>query len=83
MTAWLVAVIALVPPLALAVALALRGAANQRLAAVQLGGGLTAISLAAMTFAFDQPAFVDLALCLALLSVPGTLLLAMFMERFL
>ncbi len=83
MNAWLIFAILLLPPLAVVVAIAMRGAANQRLAAVQLGGSLSAIALAAMTFAFDQPSFVDLALCLTLLSVPGTLLYTLFMERFL
>ncbi len=83
MSVWLLATILLLPPLAVVVALAMRGAANQRLAAVQLAGALSAMILAAMTFAFDQPSFVDLALCLTLLSVPGTLLYTMFMERFL
>jgi multisubunit Na+/H+ antiporter MnhF subunit len=36
-----------------------------------------------MTFAFDQPALIDLALALALLSLPGTLLLSLFLERWL
>ena len=83
MNAWLIASIALVPPFALGVMFAMRDIANQRLAAVQFAGSLAAPILAAMTFAFDQSSFVDLALCLALLSVPGTLFLALFMERFL
>ncbi len=82
-TVWLVASILLLPPLAVPVLLALRGTANQRLAAVQLAGSLSALILALMTFAFDQPSFVDLALCLTLLSVPGTLFFTLFMERFL
>ena len=83
MNIWLLAAILLLPPLAVPVCLAMRGAANQRLAAIQLAGSLSALILAVMTFAFDQPSFVDLALCLTLLSVPGTLLYTMFMERFL
>ena len=83
MNIWLFAAILLLPPLSVPLCLAMRGAANQRLAAVQLAGSLSALVLALMTFAFDQPSFVDLALCLTLLSVPGTLLYTMFMERFL
>lgn len=83
MNVWLLAAILLLPPLAIVVALSMRGAASHRLAAIQLAGSLSALILAAMTFAFDQPSFVDLALCLTLLSVPGTLLYTMFMERFL
>ena len=83
MSVWLLAAILLLPPLAIAVVAAMRGGANQRLVAVQLAGLLSAMILAAMTFAFDQPSFADLALGLTLLSVPGTLLYTMFMERFL
>ena len=83
MTVWLLAAILLLPPLAVPVLTAMHGAANQRLAAVQLAGALAALILTLMTFAFEQPSFIDLTLCLTLLSVPGTLLLTIFMERFL
>ena len=36
-----------------------------------------------MTFAFDQSSFIDLALTLALLTLPGTLVMALFLERWL
>ena len=83
MTVWLLATVLLVPPLGVPVVFAMRDDANNRLAAVQFCGVLAGLSLALMTFAFDQPALVDLALCLTLLSLPGTLLFTMFMERFL
>ena len=83
MTVWLWAIILLVPALAVPVVIAMRESANQRMAAVQLAGTFAALILALMTFAFDQPSFIDLALCVVLLSVPGTLLFTMFMERWL
>ena len=83
MNAWLVAVILLLPPLAVPVVVAWRGNANNRLAAIQLASTLAALVVALMTFAFDQPSFVDLALCLTLVSIPGTLLFTTFMERWL
>jgi multicomponent Na+:H+ antiporter subunit F len=83
MNIWLVAVIALVPALAVPVIGALRGPLLPRLVAVQLATGLTALILALMTFAFDQSAFMDLPLTLVLLSFPGTLALALFLERWL
>ena len=83
MSIWLLAILLLMPPLAVPVVVGLRERANQRLAAVQLAGLFAALILALMTFAFDQPSFIDLALCLTLLSVPGTLLFTMFMERWL
>jgi len=80
---WMLAILALLPVFALAVAAALRGRLGERFVAVQLASGLSIPMLVLMTFAFDQSALIDLALALALLSLPGTLLLAMFMERWL
>ena len=82
-TAWLAAVVALLPALAVPVFAALRGDAGRRLAALQLATPLVSIILALMTFAFDQQSFVDLALTLALVSLPGTLVVALFLERWL
>jgi multisubunit Na+/H+ antiporter MnhF subunit len=83
LNAWLIAVIALLPALAVPIIGALRGPLLPRLVAVQLATGLAAMILALMTFAFDQSAFMDLPLALVLLSFPGTLALALFMERWL
>lgn len=83
MTIWLVAVILLIPPLLVPLTVAMRADASNRLAAVQLASGLAAFILALMSFAFDQSSFIDIALCTALLAVPGTFLFAMFMDRWL
>jgi multisubunit Na+/H+ antiporter MnhF subunit len=83
MTVWMLATIGLVPPASAALLSAGHGQAGQRLVALQLGTALVAMMLALMTFTFDQPSFVDLALVLSLLSLPGTLLVAMFLERWL
>jgi multisubunit Na+/H+ antiporter MnhF subunit len=77
----MVAVLALLPALAVPVVVACRGGTRTRLVAVQLATGLTAQILILMTFAFDQSAFVELALTLALLTLPGTLIMALFLER--
>ena len=82
-TGWLVAVVALLPALAVPVFEAMRRDAGRRLVAVQLATALVSVILALMTFAFDQPSFLDLALALTLLSLPGTLLFALFLERWL
>jgi multisubunit Na+/H+ antiporter MnhF subunit len=79
----MLAILALLPVFALAVAAALRGRLGERFVAVQLASGLAIPMLVLMTFAFDQSALIDLALALALLSLPAALLLAMFMERWL
>lgn len=83
LNAWSAAAIALLPPLALAVWVAGRATLGSRLAALQLATALATLILALLTFAFGQSAFTDLPLSLALLSFPGTLLVAFFMERWL
>lgn len=80
---WMVAAIALLAPLALTFAALVRGSVPHRLAAIQIGSTLAVLELAVLSFAFDQPATLDMALCLALLSLPGTLLYALFEERWL
>lgn len=82
-SAWLLACLALVPALAVPALAACRGDVARRLAGVQLVTAIAVLLLVAMTFAFDQSSFVDLALTLALLSLPSTLLIALFMERWL
>ena len=84
MNAWLLASLALLPALAAPVFIACRsGSAATRLVAVQLATSLTTIILILMTFAFDQGSFIDLPLTLALLTLPGTLAMALFLERWL
>ncbi|MDD2861089.1 MAG: monovalent cation/H+ antiporter complex subunit F [Acidiphilium sp.] len=81
MTCWMVAVLALLPALAIPVLAACRGGTRTRLVAVQLANAVATPTLVLMTFAFDQSSFVELALSLALLSLPGTLIMALFLER--
>lgn len=83
MSDWRIAAIALLPPLAVAVLMCARGSLGQRLAAVQLIGALAVLLLVVMTFAFAQPSSMDLALTLSLLTLPATLLYAVFVERWL
>ena len=82
-TPWMLAVLALLPALAVPVIAACRGELASRLIAVQLATSLTAMILVLMTFAFDQSSFVDLPLTLELLALPGTLVMALFLERWL
>lgn len=83
MTPWMLALLALIPAVAIPVGMALRGATAHRLVAVQLAQALATLVLLLMTFVFDQSSFVDLGLTLALMSLPGTLLMAIFLERWL
>ncbi|MCR0981233.1 monovalent cation/H+ antiporter complex subunit F [Roseomonas populi] len=80
---WLAATAALLPPFALAALLALRGSAGTRLVAAQLASSIAVPLLVAMSYAFDQPSIADLPLTLVLLTLPGTLLMAVFLERWL
>jgi len=83
MTDWMLATLGLAPPIAAAMLASCRGSSGNRLVAVQLMTGLVTVMLAVMTFAFDQSSFIDLALVLSLLSLPGTLLMTVFLERWL
>ncbi len=83
MTIWLATTLGLLPPLLLAVIAAGRKAAGARLLAVELATSLATFLLIAMSFLFDQASAIDLALALALLTLPGTLLFCMFEERWL
>ncbi|MDP4003471.1 monovalent cation/H+ antiporter complex subunit F [Methylobacterium sp. NEAU K] len=81
MTVWTLAILALLPPFARSAALAWRGRPGQRFAACQLAGSVAVLILTLLTFATDQPSITDLALTLVLLNLPGTVLLAVFLER--
>ncbi|MHB2206924.1 monovalent cation/H+ antiporter complex subunit F [Methylobacterium sp. CM6257] len=81
MSIWTVATLALLPPLALSAVLAWRGRPGQRFAAYQVAGSVTVLILTLLSFATDQSSTTDLALTLVLLNLPGTMLLAVFLER--
>jgi multisubunit Na+/H+ antiporter MnhF subunit len=78
---WTLAILALLPPLAVALVLTWRGRPGQRFAAYQLATTLAVAVLVFLTFATDQASVIDLALTLVLLNLPGTLLMAVFLER--
>lgn len=83
MSGWLLAALGLLPVLIAAVLKAGRGAVAQRLVAIQLALSSTVFLLVLLEFAFGQASSLDLALALALLGLPGTLVLALFQERWL
>jgi multisubunit Na+/H+ antiporter MnhF subunit len=83
MNAWLLALLALIPAYCVPVALACHGTTSSRLVAVQLAASVTTFALVLMTFAFDQSSFIDLPLALVFLSLPGNLVMALFIERWL
>jgi multicomponent Na+:H+ antiporter subunit F len=81
--AWIAAAIALLPALCVPLFVAARGRIPDRLVAAQLTAVIGAALLVVLSFGFDQPSFIDLALTLVLLSLPGTLVFALFLERWL
>ena len=83
MSAWLVAVLAMLPPLVVTLALTWRGPAGRRFVAVQLAGSVSTLVMVAMTFVFDQASSIDLAVTFGVLSLPAALLYAVFLERWL
>ncbi|HEY5037097.1 MAG TPA: monovalent cation/H+ antiporter complex subunit F [Chthoniobacterales bacterium] len=60
-----------------------RGKNIDGLVALQMATGLTTLALLLIAQGMHRPSFFDLALALALLSVPSTLLFAHFFERWL
>lgn len=83
MSAWLLAAIGLLPPLVAALVACGRGGVSGRLVAVQLAFSLAVFVLLLLDFAFDQASSLGLVLALALLGLPGMLVLVLFRERWL
>jgi multisubunit Na+/H+ antiporter MnhF subunit len=81
MTLWLWTVIVVVAALPVSTVMACRGRMAERLVAVQMVAGLTVMALVIMSFAFDSPMLMDLPLALILLAVPGTLVIAAALDR--
>lgn len=81
MSTWAIAAICLIPPLAFTVLSCGRGTVEERFASIQLSGSLVVLLLAILSFILEQATSIDLALTLALLTLPATLLFALFLER--
>ena len=83
MSAWSVAVWALLPAFAVPIWMATRGSVAARIVAVQLASAVASMMLVAMSFAFDQDSYLSLAVTLAVLNVVGTFVVAMAVEQWL
>ena len=81
MNLWLTAVVALLPAFAAAGLMAAVGDLENRFVALELGTTLAVFMLMLLSVGFDQPSFIDLGLTLVVLSFPGTLAYAHFLER--
>ncbi len=62
---------------------AMRATITERLVAVQLGSVITALTLVCLSLGFGQTSFLDIAVAITVLSLPGTLVLTIFLERWL
>jgi multisubunit Na+/H+ antiporter MnhF subunit len=82
-SSFLFAAIAMVVALALPGWVAIRGSLAQRLVALELCSVITVLVLVCLSLAFGQPSFLDVALALVVLSLPGTLVLTVCLERWL
>ena len=80
---WLLVSLALLPPLGLCLTYCSRGRVVDRLVAVQLVTSVGLMSIIALTFALGEPSSIDLALTMAILSLPATLMFTVFLERWL
>lgn len=83
MTAWIVCGAALAACLVWPGLVLVRARLGAALVAVQAASVLASLALFALSLGFGQFAFVDLSLTLALLSLPGALVFAYFVERWL
>ncbi len=83
MSPFLIAAIAMLLALALPGWVAVRGTLAERLVALELCSVVTALVLVCLSLAFGQPSFLDVAVALVVLSLPGTLVLTVCLERWL
>ncbi|HEX4129193.1 MAG TPA: monovalent cation/H+ antiporter complex subunit F [Pirellulales bacterium] len=83
MNAWLIAATALVPGLLACGWIGSRAATMDRLVALELAGSLMPLVVVLLAEGYARPSLYDLALTLAVLSLPGTIVFAHFLERWL
>lgn len=83
MSAWPLAALGLLPPLIAAVVATGRGGTSKRLVAFEFVVSLAVFEFVVLDFVLAQPSSWGLALALAMLGLPGTLVLVLFRERWL
>lgn len=83
LAAWMLATVALLPALAIAVVRCAVGPVPDRVVAAQVVAALSIIILIAMSVAFELSSSIDLALTSGVLTLPASLLFALFVERWL
>lgn len=83
MNVWLIATGVLLLALVPCAVVAFRAEVLDRLVAIELAGTIAALFIVALAQGLGRSSLFDLALALALLSVPGTLVYTYFLERWL
>ena len=83
MNIWLAGAFALLFGLASCLVIILRAGLMEALVGVQMGSTIAILILLLLAQGYGRPSFADLALALAFLSFPGSLLFAHFFERWL
>ena len=83
MNLWLIAAGVLLAALLPCAVVVWRGAVLDRLVALELAGTITALLVVVLAQGLGRSSVLDLALALALLSMPGTLVYTYFLERWL
>ncbi|HTU20025.1 MAG TPA: monovalent cation/H+ antiporter complex subunit F [Gemmataceae bacterium] len=83
MNIWLLATGVLLLALLPCAIVIFRAATLDRLVALELAGTITTLLILTLAQELGRPSICDLALALALLSLPGTLVYAYFLERWL
>lgn len=83
MSIWFIASGVLLLALLPCTVVAFRAAVMDRLIALELAGTIATLLIVTLAQGLGRPSIFDVALALALLSIPGTLLYAYFLERWL
>ncbi len=83
MNVWSIAALALLLAIVPCGFALLRAPLMDALVALQFGTGLGVLALVLIAVGLGRPSFLDIALTLALLAYPATLLFAHFLERWL
>jgi len=80
---WILAAIGLLPGLAICLVVLWRGGIMEQFVALQMSGVVTVLMLMLLAEGTAQPGLLDVAVALALLSLPGNLLFAHFLREWL
>ena len=81
MNLWLIASVALLPPLMASVWVTFRGDTSSRLAGLEFAGILAVLLLVLLAVGLNRPDFLDIPLALGLLAFGGGMVFVRFLEE--